>query len=99
MPFHILSIARRDVTPKRSERARVTRTIRAQIGNRPRCGLVVSLLSWREAIYYDAATTMSEAVRTMMRMDAEAQVDAGFLWDFWYPAARSMEIRGQKLEI
>src|SRR5882724_664878 len=57
----------------------------------------VSLLSWREAIYYDAATTMSEAVRTMMRMDAEAQVDAGFLWDFWYPAARSMEIRGQKL--
>jgi phenylpropionate dioxygenase-like ring-hydroxylating dioxygenase large terminal subunit len=46
---------------------------------------------------------MSEAVRTMMRMDAEAaqdaaaQVDAGFLWDFWYPAARSTEIRGQKL--
>jgi len=52
---------------------------------------------------YDAAATMSEAVRTMMRMDAEAaqetaaQVDAGFLWDFWYPAARSTEIRGQKL--
>src|SRR2546430_12926357 len=46
---------------------------------------------------------MSEAVRTMMRMDAEAaqeaaaQADAGFLWDFWYPAARSSEIRGQKL--
>ncbi len=46
---------------------------------------------------------MSEAVRTMMRMDAEAaqetpaQADAGFLWDFWYPAARSTEIRGQKL--
>src|SRR6266446_2843563 len=46
---------------------------------------------------------MSEAVRTMMRMDAEAgqetaaQADAGFLWDFWYPAARSAEIRGQKL--
>jgi len=56
-----------------------------------------------EAVYYDAATTMSEAVRTMMRMDAEAaqetpaQADAGFLWDFWYPAARSTEIRGQKL--
>jgi phenylpropionate dioxygenase-like ring-hydroxylating dioxygenase large terminal subunit len=39
----------------------------------------------------------------MMRMDAEAaqeaatQADAGFLWDFWYPAARSTEIRGQKL--
>ncbi len=46
---------------------------------------------------------MSEAVRTMMRMDAEAaqetaaQADAGFLWDFWYPAAQSTEIRGQKL--
>jgi phenylpropionate dioxygenase-like ring-hydroxylating dioxygenase large terminal subunit len=46
---------------------------------------------------------MSEAVRTMMRMDAEAaqeaaaQADTGFLWDFWYPAARSTEIRGQKL--
>jgi phenylpropionate dioxygenase-like ring-hydroxylating dioxygenase large terminal subunit len=46
---------------------------------------------------------MSEAVRTMMRMDAEAaqesaaQADAGFLWDFWYPAVRSTEIRGQNL--
>src|SRR6266581_3184213 len=45
---------------------------------------------------------MSEAVRTMMRMDAEAQdaaaqADAGFLWDFWYPAARSTEVRGEKL--
>src|SRR5258708_19221833 len=46
---------------------------------------------------------MSEAVRTMMRMDSEAaqeaaaQADAGFLWDFWYPAARSTEVRGQKL--
>jgi phenylpropionate dioxygenase-like ring-hydroxylating dioxygenase large terminal subunit len=46
---------------------------------------------------------MSEAVRTMMRMDAEAaredaaSVDAGFLWDFWYPAARSAEICAQKL--
>ena len=39
----------------------------------------------------------------MMRMDAEAaqetaaQADAGFLWDFWYPAVRSTAIRGQKL--
>jgi phenylpropionate dioxygenase-like ring-hydroxylating dioxygenase large terminal subunit len=47
--------------------------------------------------------TMSEAVRTMMRMDAEAaqdagtQADAGFLWEFWYPAVRSAEIAGQKL--
>jgi phenylpropionate dioxygenase-like ring-hydroxylating dioxygenase large terminal subunit len=54
---------------------------------------------------------MSEAVRTMMRMDAEAAregagatssesadaADPGFLWDFWYPAARSTELRGKKL--
>jgi len=46
---------------------------------------------------------MSEAVRTMMRMDAEAapetlpHADAGFLWDFWYPAVRSTAITGQKL--
>ncbi len=53
---------------------------------------------------------MSE-VRTMMRMDAEAALessretgrdaeratDPGFLWDFWYPALRSTEIKGQKL--
>jgi phenylpropionate dioxygenase-like ring-hydroxylating dioxygenase large terminal subunit len=46
---------------------------------------------------------MSEAVRTMMRMESEvaqetaAQADPGFLWDFWYPAARSTEIRAGKL--
>src|SRR6202795_455452 len=47
--------------------------------------------------------TMSEAVRTILQANAEAaresssEVDAGFLWDFWYPAVRSAEIRGQKL--
>src|SRR3981081_4413343 len=47
--------------------------------------------------------TMSEAVRTMLQTNAEvareslAETDAGFLWDFWYPAVRSVEIRGQKL--
>jgi phenylpropionate dioxygenase-like ring-hydroxylating dioxygenase large terminal subunit len=46
---------------------------------------------------------MSEAVRTISQMSAEAArevtpgTDAGFLWDFWYPAARSSEITGQKL--
>jgi phenylpropionate dioxygenase-like ring-hydroxylating dioxygenase large terminal subunit len=46
---------------------------------------------------------MSEAVRTMLQVNAEAvretaaEADAGFLWDFWYPAVRSAEIRGQKL--
>jgi phenylpropionate dioxygenase-like ring-hydroxylating dioxygenase large terminal subunit len=28
---------------------------------------------------------------------AERVADAGFLWDFWYPAARSVEIRGREL--
>src|SRR5229473_1693798 len=40
-------------------------------------------LLWHEAVYYDANKPMSEAVRTMMRMDGEvaqetaAQADAG----------------------
>src|SRR6202790_2631000 len=47
--------------------------------------------------------SMSEAVRTILQTNAETAVeapreaDAGFLWHFWYPAARSAEIRGQKL--
>jgi phenylpropionate dioxygenase-like ring-hydroxylating dioxygenase large terminal subunit len=46
---------------------------------------------------------MSEAVRTILNVNTEAsretaaEADAGFLWDFWYPAVRSSEIRGQKL--
>jgi phenylpropionate dioxygenase-like ring-hydroxylating dioxygenase large terminal subunit len=52
---------------------------------------------------------MSEAARTMLRNNSEAERDAeatretageadpGFLWDFWYPALRSSEIKGRKL--
>jgi len=46
---------------------------------------------------------MSEAVRTTWQTDAEPTqetapaIDAGFLWDFWYPAVRSAEITGQRL--
>jgi len=29
--------------------------------------------------------------------NTERAADAGFLWDFWYPAARSVEIRGREL--
>ena len=42
-------------------------------------------------------------MRTILQANAEAarenapEADAGFLWDFWYPAMRSAEIRGQKL--
>jgi phenylpropionate dioxygenase-like ring-hydroxylating dioxygenase large terminal subunit len=56
-----------------------------------------------EAIYYDANEPMSEAVRTILQTNADtarettAEADAGFLWDFWYPAVRSAEIAGQKL--
>ena len=46
---------------------------------------------------------MSEAARTAMDGMAEMaqeggpREDAGFLWDFWYPAMRSKEISGRKL--
>src|ERR1700731_1872133 len=46
---------------------------------------------------------MSEAVRTILRGDGAAvteparESDAGFLWDFWYPAVRSSAIRGTRL--
>lgn len=46
---------------------------------------------------------MSEAVRPILqprpeeRPEAAPQTDAGFLWDFWYPAARSTEIAREKL--
>ena len=46
---------------------------------------------------------MSESARMAMETAAqgagerEAQADAGFLWDFWYPAMRSDRIRGERL--
>lgn len=46
---------------------------------------------------------MSEAARTVMDsrpeqpQQADQQSDAGFLWDFWYPALRGDEITGRKL--
>ena len=54
---------------------------------------------------------MSEAVRTLMqrsvdgareasdaaRQEGASAADPGFLWDFWYPTARSTELRRQKL--
>src|SRR6201988_3021016 len=45
---------------------------------------------------------MREAVRNILQADGvaakePARDDAGFLWDFWYPAVRSAEIRGNKL--
>ena len=49
------------------------------------------------------AYSMSEATRSILQAEAaaaaepEREADPGFLWDFWYPAARSKEIRAQKL--
>ena len=49
------------------------------------------------------AEKMSEAARTATESAPEIvpegaqQTDAGFLWDFWYPALRSNRIRGQNL--
>jgi len=45
---------------------------------------------------------MSEAVRTHLQADSGgakefAREDAGFLWNFWYPAVRGSAIRGTKL--
>jgi phenylpropionate dioxygenase-like ring-hydroxylating dioxygenase large terminal subunit len=58
-------------------------------------------------VYYDSEQNMSEAARTAFEGEREAEreiardagpaADAGFLWDFWYPALRSSEIRGRKL--
>ncbi len=46
---------------------------------------------------------MSEAAPTSMENVLEtpsalaAQADLGFLWDFWYPAMKSVEVRGREL--
>jgi phenylpropionate dioxygenase-like ring-hydroxylating dioxygenase large terminal subunit len=44
-------------------------------------------------------TEMSEPARTILQTqnDPASSADPGFLWDFWYPALRSTEIRGKKL--
>ena len=45
---------------------------------------------------------MSEAVRPILQSaideaGAAPESDAGFLWDFWYPAVRSREVSGNRL--
>jgi len=45
---------------------------------------------------------VSEAVRpilqpTVQARESVAESDPGFLWDFWYPALRSTEVRGNRL--
>ena len=56
-----------------------------------------------DAVYYDAVV-MSEPVQSLMQASAPAardnvaESDAGFLWDFWYPALRSSEVTGNHLK-
>jgi phenylpropionate dioxygenase-like ring-hydroxylating dioxygenase large terminal subunit len=70
--------------------ARLLRCVRA--GRLLRC----------DAVYYDAVV-MSEPVQSLMQAGAAAaretvaESDAGFLWDFWYPALRSTEVKGNGL--
>lgn len=40
---------------------------------------------------------MSEQTNTEAAREMAGEADPGFLWDFWYPALRSTEIRGRKL--
>ena len=68
-----------------------------------RSGGLPGRIAREDDVYYDLATEMSEAARTAWQTHPEAareparETDAGFLWDFWYPALRSEAIRGQKL--
>jgi phenylpropionate dioxygenase-like ring-hydroxylating dioxygenase large terminal subunit len=70
--------------------ARLLRYSRA--GRLPRC----------DAVYYDAVV-MSEPVQSLIQAsptatrETVAESDAGFLWEFWYPAARSTEVTGERL--
>ncbi|MGC1484324.1 MAG: Rieske 2Fe-2S domain-containing protein, partial [Candidatus Acidiferrum sp.] len=55
-----------------------------------------------DAVYYDAVA-MGEPVQSLMQVGMAttrgivAESDAGFLWDFWYPAIRSTKITGNRL--
>src|SRR5258705_6954027 len=56
----------------------------------------------REAeVYYDAARMTRAQIQEHAAESESAQKAerdaAGFLWDFWYPAARSSELRGRNL--
>ena len=54
-----------------------------------------------DAVYYDAVA-MSEPVQSVIEAstavrETVAESDAGFLWDFWYPAVRSTAVKGNRL--
>jgi len=46
----------------------------------------------------DAAKIVAqESEESESSQKAERGAEAGFLWDFWYPAARSSAIQGRRL--
>jgi phenylpropionate dioxygenase-like ring-hydroxylating dioxygenase large terminal subunit len=66
-----------------------------------RTGNVLGRLLRCDAVYYDAVA-MSEPVESVIEAsraarETVAESDAGFLWDFWYPAVRSTEVKGNRL--
>ncbi len=66
-----------------------------------RTGNVLGQLLRCDAVYYDAVA-MSEPVESVIEAsraarETVAESDAGFLWDFWYPAVRSTEVKGNRL--
>jgi len=56
-------------------------------------------------VYYDSDKAMSESARAILQghqtpsgeSSTSPEGDPGFLWDFWYPALRSTQIRGTSL--
>ncbi len=66
-------------------------------------GPSVSLGIKRRGGTFQMDSIMSEAARSSLLTNGEAaresssETDAGFLWDFWYPAVRSAELRRQRL--
>src|SRR6516162_2038320 len=77
----------------------------ASAANRRRCtSFFIILQSRKGGSLCRPADAMSEAIRAAMENStAEArgispETDLGFLWDFWYPALLSREIRGRNLQ-
>jgi phenylpropionate dioxygenase-like ring-hydroxylating dioxygenase large terminal subunit len=68
---------------------------------RHQTGNVLGRLLRCDAVYYDAVA-MSEPVQSVIEAstavrETVAESDAGFLWDFWYPAVRSTAVKGNRL--
>jgi len=63
------------------------------------------LIAPHSDVYYDSNNAMSETARAFLRNNPVSSAESssspegepGFLWDFWYPALRSTQIRGEKL--